>query len=844
MSSRASSSQASGQESPITRPGSSSTTNSINYMGQQCSSRGCAKTTLTGSSLCSICTCHKEHTDRDKGNGSSPVKSPASFITSVTASPVRNEFASKTTNHITRRSTSASTAAPVTYGDQRTDKEPSIGWPAKAPSSHANATLNPQNTKVLNAKATARKTAKALPSSSSFVPLESITVAQPGTSYGSSTKATGSAALPTQPPMKKQRLSADPHGSRTKPINGQPVTNGSGLRAEPGFALRQGQKPDKQLKTPSLKQDSTPAETESARQGDSTQMLGAAAGHVRGPTLIDLSREDDENGSEGRPPSHSPESASNRYTGSVGLQNNAPIRPVNSSQKSMNGERPTYTSSPSVERGRDPVDRLKNHTHGDVAGNGRNIANGALGSSSRSHPVESQRDSNTKAMTSHRGTRSPSQPNKALQSARAPAQVYQRFNLSPPPTSRPPSSSVKGNRSGVGVTGSLNGEITEQGQPGQARSKPGPVANGVQADTLVEPEPSRPASTWSSGSKDMAPLESSATLPDVRQGSQARRIIPRVPKAVMNKWYLATMEASTTGSNSKSVEHGAGDQPRDASKPAGPEATKGSTLAQLFRSSDTTNRARSGPLTLQPQESISEVRRRTSTSQPRRGLGIGNKKAGSVSTDLATPLIPLRERRRQALREPGWKTLTPQQRQQLLIDTHDEALFDKAIYGPLNEARRSGTALYDLPHHLQPQHDVRPSRYFAHFDPRVHWTNARTEDWYDRKQDEISARGSRKSRIHFAKPAERRARLKAEEAERGGPPRTELPERVRSNPAWMAAVAEMDEMAADYHREKRQQNKERLRVEAELRKKVKDKEKEMIDANGDDDQGDVEMVDA
>ena len=90
----------------------------------------------------------------------------------------------------------------------------------------------------------------------------------------------------------------------------------------------------------------------------------------------------------------------------------------------------------------------------------------------------------------------------------------------------------------------------------------------------------------------------------------------------------------------------------------------------------------------------------------------------------------------------------------------------------------------------------------------------------NKKQKEIANRGNRKAPQNFGQAAARRAKLKASVR----PRRVDLPERVERNPKWVAALAELDDMAKSYH--------EAQRAKARLRKKrqkaAKDKEGDTV----------------
>ncbi|KAI2625629.1 hypothetical protein GGR54DRAFT_508346 [Hypoxylon sp. NC1633] len=198
--------------------------------------------------------------------------------------------------------------------------------------------------------------------------------------------------------------------------------------------------------------------------------------------------------------------------------------------------------------------------------------------------------------------------------------------------------------------------------------------------------------------------------------------------------------------------------------------------------------------------------------------GIHGPNGPPIQTPALSPIIKKR----------SWKDLSPEERRQVWISKHDAKKFDSYIYGELNEPNRPGSASFGLPYWQQPQRQVRPATYFAHIDPRVHWIQPRSKKWYQEKQAEIRARGTRKS--NMGKAAARAASRKLGKYKK--PPL--LPERVRNNPAWMAANDELDAMAARYHARKRKEY-ELNRERCEQKGKEKESQAGGSHSNSDDD---------
>ncbi|KAI2473167.1 hypothetical protein F4781DRAFT_224277 [Annulohypoxylon bovei var. microspora] len=183
--------------------------------------------------------------------------------------------------------------------------------------------------------------------------------------------------------------------------------------------------------------------------------------------------------------------------------------------------------------------------------------------------------------------------------------------------------------------------------------------------------------------------------------------------------------------------------------------------------------------------------------------------------------------------DQSWKCSKPEANRQKLISKHDPKKFDSYIYGKSNEPFRPSSASFSLPPWLQPPRPTRPATHFAHIDPRIHWTHSRSKKWHREKQEEINERGNRK--VNFGQAAARAAKRKREK----GHLIADLPERVKNNPQWLAALEELDVMAEQYHAQRREKFKERKerRQQEESLMNVRQKEKErgtiLIDEDGD-----------
>ncbi|KAK3351854.1 hypothetical protein B0H65DRAFT_418858, partial [Neurospora tetraspora] len=80
---------------------------------------------------------------------------------------------------------------------------------------------------------------------------------------------------------------------------------------------------------------------------------------------------------------------------------------------------------------------------------------------------------------------------------------------------------------------------------------------------------------------------------------------------------------------------------------------------------------------------------------------------------------------------------------------------------------------------------------YAHIDPRIHWPQRHSQEWFEAKQKEIQARGKRKA--NFGKAARSMHRQRVAE----GPPETleeTLPDKVLDNPAWVDMLKKLRDM--------------------------------------------------
>jgi hypothetical protein len=141
----------------------------------------------------------------------------------------------------------------------------------------------------------------------------------------------------------------------------------------------------------------------------------------------------------------------------------------------------------------------------------------------------------------------------------------------------------------------------------------------------------------------------------------------------------------------------------------------------------------------------------------------------------------------------GWKFVPPPAptQQPTPAKTISELDFDSLIYGQTGAAPAPiGVSVKKIqipPPAPKPEPPDEP--FFMHIDPRLHWPQPQTEEWYQKKLREIEARGGRKA--NFGKAAQRMKDQRSKE-----PSKTfeeSLPERIRANPAWVRALKQMHE---------------------------------------------------
>jgi len=184
----------------------------------------------------------------------------------------------------------------------------------------------------------------------------------------------------------------------------------------------------------------------------------------------------------------------------------------------------------------------------------------------------------------------------------------------------------------------------------------------------------------------------------------------------------------------------------------------------------------------------------------------------------AAPAVPAFTPRKSALLQQG------RERRKEIPRKVDEREFDNWIYSQEGASKPPPGVVVRQPMQRTNGHGAsgpargrgaqdEASQLFLRVDPRVHWNHNKSDEWYQRRMEEIRRRGGRKA--NFGKAASRMRARRREEAliqsvtslgqsrnesgseKFGRPidfsdvPESELPDMVKSNPNWMKAVAWM-----------------------------------------------------
>ncbi|KAI1112161.1 hypothetical protein F5Y14DRAFT_279307 [Nemania sp. NC0429] len=139
-----------------------------------------------------------------------------------------------------------------------------------------------------------------------------------------------------------------------------------------------------------------------------------------------------------------------------------------------------------------------------------------------------------------------------------------------------------------------------------------------------------------------------------------------------------------------------------------------------------------------------------------------------------------------------WKKMSPEDRRLFWVSQHDPEEFDAQIYSENNRPFRPGDALFGIAVDIIPGRSKRPATGFDYIDPRKHYSHHESEAWYQQKQEEISARGTRKKN---SGKAVKQATSKRDR-DRDRKHNRSLPQRVRDNPKWLQALEVLERLEA------------------------------------------------
>lgn len=142
-----------------------------------------------------------------------------------------------------------------------------------------------------------------------------------------------------------------------------------------------------------------------------------------------------------------------------------------------------------------------------------------------------------------------------------------------------------------------------------------------------------------------------------------------------------------------------------------------------------------------------------------------------------------------------WKKMSPEERRLFWVSQHDPEILDAHIYSENNRPFRPGDVLFGLADDALPPRPTRIATHFDYLDLRPRYSNQRFEEWYQQKQNEISARGNRKTNLGdvFKRGVQRKQATPTPNQKQK---RDSLPQRVRDNPKWLAALDVLEKFEA------------------------------------------------
>lgn len=130
--------------------------------------------------------------------------------------------------------------------------------------------------------------------------------------------------------------------------------------------------------------------------------------------------------------------------------------------------------------------------------------------------------------------------------------------------------------------------------------------------------------------------------------------------------------------------------------------------------------------------------------------------------------------------KPVIRTTPLEKQRQRLTEAHDTSALDRFIYGQEGSSQPPPGVVATAKREPSKRENV----FYGHIDPRTHWTRPRSDEWYQKKEEEIQARGGRKANFGKAVQRMREQRLKETPDEW----EERLPERVRNDEAWLGAM--------------------------------------------------------
>lgn len=189
----------------------------------------------------------------------------------------------------------------------------------------------------------------------------------------------------------------------------------------------------------------------------------------------------------------------------------------------------------------------------------------------------------------------------------------------------------------------------------------------------------------------------------------------------------------------------------------------------------------------------------SSTNRPNRAGSTSSRKSPTkvIPTKVApTKVIPTRLKPEPKEKEHSLKlSASPKSRPDAITHAHpsekprqsltekDTSNLDSFVYAQSLQSPPEGALI----NRAEPRRQE--SVLYAALDPRTHWMRPHSEAWYQKKEEEIRARGGRKA--NFGKAAQRmkRERLKGDTLE------ARLPDRVLENETWVSALRWFDDQS-------------------------------------------------